>query len=99
MCPVTPVTNSSATCVPAGTHRPNNSLRQSGVDVRSPQHGIGGALILASESMPAQASADTLQLLTFYCSSGSLREPFIAGGVGRPSWGKLLSDIAIYAEN
>ncbi|GFH12933.1 hypothetical protein HaLaN_08715, partial [Haematococcus lacustris] len=40
--------------------------------------------------MPAQASADTPQLLTIDCSSG---------GVGRPSWGKLLSDIAIYAEN
>ncbi|GFH29988.1 hypothetical protein HaLaN_28753, partial [Haematococcus lacustris] len=40
--------------------------------------------------MPAQAIADTPQLLTINC---------ISGGVGRPSWGKLLSDIARYAEN
>ncbi|GFH05725.1 hypothetical protein HaLaN_00232 [Haematococcus lacustris] len=40
------------------------------MEVRSPQHGV--------ESMPAQASADTPQLLTTDCSSG---------GVGRPSWG------------
>ncbi|GFH19122.1 hypothetical protein HaLaN_16023, partial [Haematococcus lacustris] len=59
---------------------------------RSPQHGrllhrhlritphllASGALILASEPIPAQASADTPQLLTIDCSSG---------GVGRPSWG------------
>ncbi|GFH30631.1 hypothetical protein HaLaN_29518, partial [Haematococcus lacustris] len=40
--------------------------------------------------MPAQAIADTPQLLTINC---------ISGGVGRPSCGKLLSDIARYAEN
>ncbi|GFH06379.1 hypothetical protein HaLaN_01000, partial [Haematococcus lacustris] len=40
--------------------------------------------------MPAQASADTPQLLTVDCSSG---------GVGKPSWGKLLIDIARKAEN
>ncbi|GFH12987.1 hypothetical protein HaLaN_08782 [Haematococcus lacustris] len=55
---------------------------QGGLGVRRPQHGVGnlhaitphllasGALILASESMPAQASADTPQLLTIDCSSG-----------------------------
>ncbi|KAJ9512174.1 hypothetical protein QJQ45_012677 [Haematococcus lacustris] len=34
-----------------------------------PEHGCGGALPLASEAMPAQASADTPQLLTIDCSS------------------------------
>ncbi|GFH22041.1 uncharacterized protein HaLaN_19442 [Haematococcus lacustris] len=43
------------------------------------------ALSLAIEAMPAQAIADTPQLLTTDCSSG---------GVGGPSLGKLLSDIA-----
>ncbi|GFH16258.1 hypothetical protein HaLaN_12643, partial [Haematococcus lacustris] len=38
-------------------------------------HGVGN---LHAKSMPAQASADTPQLLTTDCSSG---------GVGRPSWG------------
>ncbi|GFH23787.1 hypothetical protein HaLaN_21464, partial [Haematococcus lacustris] len=40
--------------------------------------------------MPAQAIADTPQLLTIDCSSG---------GVGRPLRGKLLIDIARNAEN
>ncbi|GFH07383.1 hypothetical protein HaLaN_02172, partial [Haematococcus lacustris] len=40
--------------------------------------------------MPAQASADTPQLLTIDCSTG---------GVGRQSRGKLLIDIARNAEN
>ncbi|GFH28812.1 hypothetical protein HaLaN_27363 [Haematococcus lacustris] len=63
-----------------------------------PQHGLrsnahllaSGAFTLASEAMPAQAMADTPHLLTTDC---------LSGGVGRPSWGKLLSDIARYAEN
>ncbi|GFH30864.1 hypothetical protein HaLaN_29793 [Haematococcus lacustris] len=64
--------------------------------------------------LPARsaASQDVPTWAANYCASpgkrrvtscdppGLLHEPFIgAGGVGRPSWGKLLSDIAIYAEN
>ncbi|GFH20587.1 hypothetical protein HaLaN_17733 [Haematococcus lacustris] len=40
--------------------------------------------------MPAQASADTPELLPIDCSSG---------GVGGPSLGKLLIDIVAYAGN
>ncbi|GFH29096.1 hypothetical protein HaLaN_27700, partial [Haematococcus lacustris] len=49
-----------------------------------------GALILVFEAMPAQAIADTFQLLTINC---------ICGGVGGPSLGKLTRDIAARCEN
>ncbi|GFH06424.1 hypothetical protein HaLaN_01051 [Haematococcus lacustris] len=49
-----------------------------------------GALALASEAMPAQAIADTPQLLTINCNSGV---------VGGPSLGKLTRDIAARCEN
>ncbi|GFH25083.1 hypothetical protein HaLaN_22989 [Haematococcus lacustris] len=48
-----------------------------------------GALNLASEAMPAQAIADTPQLLTINC---------ISGGVGGPSLSKVTLDIAARCE-
>ncbi|GFH33752.1 hypothetical protein HaLaN_33169, partial [Haematococcus lacustris] len=61
-----------------------------------------GASVLVFEAMPAQAIADTSELLTISCKTArraGLRESFLgAGGVGGPSLGKLTLDIAARCE-
>ncbi|GFH06377.1 hypothetical protein HaLaN_00997 [Haematococcus lacustris] len=85
--------------LPEGRPPPRLSRRIDGIASTVPNMGLlritshplaSGALILASESMPAQAIADTPQLLTIKC---------ISGGVGGPSLGKLTRDIAARCEN